>query len=81
MIDEHGARRPNFAHDVMDRADHQCRNTTPFDHMRDETDGLMAKRSIGNQQGEIDFGLLQVIGDGRREFILYFFMLPQSAHE
>ena len=81
MIDEHGARRRDFTHDVMDRADHQGRNSTPFDHMGDETDGLMAKRSIGDQQGEIDFGSLQVIGDGRREFILYFFMLPQSAHE
>ena len=58
MIDERGARRRDFAHDVMGRADHQCRYALAFDDMGNETDGLMAEGSIGNQQREIDLGLL-----------------------
>jgi hypothetical protein len=30
------------------RADDQCRNPAGFDHVSDETDGLMAEGSIGN---------------------------------
>jgi hypothetical protein len=31
------------------RADDQCRNSARFDHMGNETDGLMTKGSIWNQ--------------------------------
>jgi len=48
MIDERRARRRDFAHDVVCRADDQRRNSTCFNHMSDETDGLMAEGSIGN---------------------------------
>ncbi len=48
VIDEGGARRRDFAHDVVGRADDQCRDATCFDHVGDETDGLMTERSIGN---------------------------------
>lgn len=72
MIDERGARRWDFADDVMGGADHQCRNSTRFEHMGDETDGLMAEGSIGNQQGKINLRLVQIIGDGGRQFVFNF---------
>ena len=81
MIDEGGARRGDLAHDVVGRADDQRRNSTGFDHMGDETDGLMTKRSIGNQQGKIDLGFFQVMGNGRRQFVFDFCMVAQTAHE
>ena len=54
VIGECRARRSNLAHDVVSRADDQGRNTTPFDHVSDETDGLMTEGSVGDEQGEID---------------------------
>jgi hypothetical protein len=57
MVDESGARRCDFAHDVVRRADDQRRNSSAFDDMGDETDGLMAERSVGNEQGEIDLSV------------------------
>lgn len=81
MIDEGGARRGDFAHDVMGRADDQRRDSVCFDHMSYETDGLMAKRSVGNQQREIDLGLLQIIGDGGRQLVFNFLLPAHAAHE
>jgi hypothetical protein len=81
MIDEGGARRGDFAHDVVGRADDQRRDSTGFDHMGDETDGLMTKRSIGNQQGKIDFGFFQVNSNRWRQFVFDFCMFAQSSHE
>jgi hypothetical protein len=43
-----------LAHDVVRRADDQRRDSMLFDHVRDETDGLMAERSIGDEQGEVN---------------------------
>jgi hypothetical protein len=54
VIDEHRARRRNLTHDVEGGARHQRRNALIFDNMGNETDGLMAERSIGNEQCEID---------------------------
>jgi hypothetical protein len=50
MIDEDGARRRNFRHDVERGADYQRRNALSFDDVGDETDGLVTKRSVGNQE-------------------------------
>jgi len=57
MIYEGGPRRPDFGHNVMGRADNQRRSPACFENVGDETDGLMAERSIGNKQGDIDAGL------------------------
>ena len=81
MIDEGGTRRGDLAHDVVGRTDYQCWNSAGFDHMGDETDGLMTKRSIGNQQGKIDLGFFQVNGNRGRQFIFDFCMVAQTAHE
>lgn len=81
MIDKDRPRRRNFAHDIVRGPDHQCRNAAGFNDVSDETDGLVAERSIRNEQGEINFGLLQIIGDSGREFIFNFCRIAQAAHE
>lgn len=81
MVDKNRARRCDFAHDIERRADHQRRYASSFDHMGYETDGLMTEGSIGNQQGEVDFGLDQVLGDSRSELGFDLVMLPDAAHE
>ena len=52
MIDENGPRRRDLSHDVVNRADDQSRDAMAFDHMGDETDGLVAEGSIGNKQSQ-----------------------------
>jgi hypothetical protein len=58
MIDEDSSRRCDFAHDVQGGADYQSWNAARFDDVSDETDGLVAKGSIGHEQGEIHRQLL-----------------------
>ena len=81
MIDKQRARRRDLAHDVVRRADHQGGNPLGFDHMSDETDGLVAEGSIGHEQSEIDLSLLQVVGDRRRQFVFDLAVITQAAHE
>ncbi len=57
VVDKNRARRGDFTHDVECRANHQRGNALAFDNVSDETDGLVAKGSIGDEEGEIDFGL------------------------
>lgn len=81
VIDESAARRRDFRHDVERRADHERGNALGFDDMRDETDGLVAKRSIGHEQRHLHFGSLQIAGDGGCDFALDLLMAPEPAHE
>ena len=67
MIDEGRPRRGDLIHDIVRRADDQSRNALAFDHVGDETDGLVAKRSIGDEQSQVDLGLPQFSGERRRE--------------
>src|SRR3972149_7443698 len=67
MIDENCARRRDFAHDIERRADDQSRNALGLDDMGDETDGLMAKGSVGYEQRQIDLRFRQFVGDRRCE--------------
>ena len=81
MIGEGCPRRRHLSHDVVRRADDQSRNTLGFDHVGDETDGLMAKRSIGNEQSQVDLCLLQFSGERQRKRVFNFLMAPHAAHE
>lgn len=81
MIDESGAGWSDGAHDVMSCADDQGRNGPGFDHVGDETDGLMAKWSVGHEQREVDLRLRQLIGQGRSEIVLDFLVPAHTAHE
>ena len=81
VIDESAARRRDFRHDVERRADHERGNAPGFDDMRDETDGLVAKRSVGHEQREVHMLLRQFTRDGRCQFVFYLLMPPQPAHE
>ena len=49
MIDKDRARRRDLSHDIEGRAHHQGWDAPVFDHVGDETDGLMAKRSVRHQ--------------------------------
>jgi len=81
MIDEGCPRRRHLSHDVVRRADDQSRNALAFDHVGDETDGLVAKRSIGDEQSQVDLGLPQFSGEHRRKRVFNFLMAPHAAHE
>jgi hypothetical protein len=50
VIDKHGTRRSYLIHNVMDCTCDECRNAFCFDDVGDETDGLVAKRSIRHEQ-------------------------------
>jgi hypothetical protein len=65
MIDKRRARRGDCAHNVVRSADHQCGNAAALDYVSDETDGLMAERSVGNEQREIDARLRELAGQRR----------------
>lgn len=58
VIDKHRAWRGDFGHNVKGRADNQGRDAMAFDHVGDETDGLMAERSIRHEERNLDPGLL-----------------------
>jgi hypothetical protein len=53
VVDENRSRRSDSAHDVVSRSDDERGNAPTFDDVGDETDGLMAERSIGNKKGEV----------------------------
>jgi hypothetical protein len=81
MIDEGGARRGDLDHNVVCRADHQCWDAARFDHVSDETDGLMAEGSVGDEQGEVDARLSQFLRELRRKRFFNFVMLANTTHE
>jgi hypothetical protein len=68
-------------HDIERRADDERGNSGAFDNMGDETDGLMAERSIGDEQGQINFGRLKFSCYGRRQIAFDFAVTTKSAHE
>jgi hypothetical protein len=59
MINKDGAGRPDLSHDVEDCTDNKGWDSVTLDDMGDETDGLVAEGSIGDQQGKINVGLLE----------------------
>ena len=81
MIDERRARRSDLAHNVVSRADDQGGNTACFDHVSDETHGLMTEGSVGDEQGEVDLCLRQFLRESRSESIFNLLMLAHAAHE
>ena len=58
VVDKDRARGRDFAHNVERRANDQRGNASSFDDVRDETYGLVTKRSIGNEESEVDFRLV-----------------------
>ncbi len=67
MIHKGRARRHHFAHDIVRRADHQGWDAARFDDVGDETDGLMAEGSVGDEQGEVDVRLRQFLRQRRAQ--------------
>lgn len=81
MIHERGPGRRDLAHDVVGRADDQRRNAASFDRVGDETDGLMTEGSVGDEQGEIDPRLRELVGERGSKLILDLFMPAHPAHK
>ncbi len=81
MIDKRRPRRPGFFHDVECRANHERGNAAGFNDVGDETDGLVAKRSIGDEQRQIHCGRLKFSCYGGRQIALYFAVAPQASHK
>ena len=81
MVDKDRARRRDLADNIEGRARQQCRNAVILNHMGNETDGLVAKGSVGHEQREVHMLLRQFNRDGRCQFVFYLHMLAQPAHE
>ena len=81
VVDKNRARGRDLAHNVERRADDQRGNATSFENVSDETDGLVAKRSIGDEEGDVDFGLLQFLGESGGEITLDLAVSPHATHE
>jgi hypothetical protein len=81
MIDKNGARRRDMGHDVQGRSNNQSRDVMAFDDMGDETDGLVAEGSIGDQQSKVNAGLLQLPSNRWGEFVFDLLMPPNTAHK
>jgi hypothetical protein len=69
-----------LAHDVMRRADDRCRNSACFNHMRDETDGLVAEGSVGDLQRQIDCRFLKSSPNSRSKLVFYHCVSSNAAH-
>ena len=81
MVNKNGTRRSHFLHDIERGADNQGGNAGVFDHVSDKTDGLMAERSIGDEQGQINCGRLKFFCYGGRQIAFDFAVTPQASHE
>jgi hypothetical protein len=81
MVDKRGSRRRDFAHDIVSRAGDERRDALTFEDVGDETDRLMAERSVGHEQGEIDLSIRQFSRQRRRELVLNGPVLAHAAHE
>jgi hypothetical protein len=81
MINKDGARRADAGHNVENRADNEGWNSMTLDDMGDETDGLVAEGSVGDEQSKVNVGLLQLPSNRRGEFIFHLFMAPNTAHK
>jgi hypothetical protein len=53
MINKDGAGRPDLSHDVEDCTDNKGWDSVTLDDMGDETDGLVAEGSVGDEQCQI----------------------------
>ena len=70
-----------MGHDVQDRSNNQSRDVMAFDDMGNETDRLMAEGSIGDKQGKVNIGFLQLPSNRRGEFVFDLLMPPDTAHK
>ena len=81
VIDKSAARGRDFQHDIERGADYERGNALGFDDVGDETDGLVAKRSIRHQQRRIHLGALQFAGNGGGDFGLDLLVATEPSHE
>lgn len=70
----------DLAHDIQRRARYQGGNALGFDRVRNETDGLVTERSVGDKQRQINFEVGQFASDDRRQLLFNFLLAPDAAH-
>lgn len=81
MIDKDRPWRDDLPDNIVGRARQQRRNALIFDDMGDETDGLVAEGSVGNEQCKVDLRTDQVLRDGGRQLGFNFLLTPDPAHD
>ena len=81
VINKSAARGSNLRHDIKRRSDHERGNPMGFDDVRDEANGLVAKRSIWHEQRRINLRALQFAGNSRGDFALDLLVAAQPTHE
>lgn len=81
VIDKGAAGRGDVGHDIESCSDHKSWNSVGFDDVRDETDGLVAKRSIWNKECEIRFQSFQFARDQRSDLPFNLIMAAKPAHK
>lgn len=81
MIDKNGAGRANAGHNIEYGADNEGWNSLVLDDMGDETDGLVAKGSVGDQERQINARSYQLLCDSRRQLVFNLAVTPKAAHE
>ncbi len=81
VIDEDRSWWKDLAHNIDRRAGQQSGYPLSFEHVRNETDGLMTERSVGYEQREINFGSGQFTSDGGRKLAFNFLLAPDAAHD
>jgi len=79
VIDKDGPGRPDPRHDVADGADGQGCNAPGFNQVGDETHGLVAPRSVGNEHGQVHARFGQLVGQVRGQPLLDFPVKPNAA--
>ena len=80
MINKYCPGWGNLAHDIQRGARYQSGNAVGFDRVRNETDGLVTERSVGNEQRQINFELGQFASDDRRQPLFNFLLALDAAH-
>jgi hypothetical protein len=81
VVDKSAARGSNLRHDIKRCPDHERGNPLGFDDVRDEADGLVAKRSIRRQQRRVHLRAFQFAGNSRGDFALDLLVAAQPTHE
>ena len=80
VINEYCPGWGDLAHDIERRARYQSGNALGFERVRNETDGLVTERSVGDEQRQINFELGQFASDNRRQLAFNFPLAPDAAH-
>jgi len=81
MINKDGAGRPDLSHDVEDCTDNKGWDSVTLDDMRDETDGLVAEGSVGDEQRQVHVSVRELTRYSGSQLLLDCFVGSYAPHE